>query len=132
MSLGSWKDEFYPVDADEVPESDALAHSLKKWRGMTDEHLVAHSVWANYTEGHLTDDGEDFDGDVFMILDETCALCFHFQHGGKIRCEKCPLRVASGHPCDFVEEPYSVWRSSGDPKPMIAALEAAAKLEAKK
>lgn len=39
MSLETWKEEFYPIPADEVPESQALAHSLRKWEGLRKENL---------------------------------------------------------------------------------------------
>lgn len=34
MSLAAWKAEHYPVDAANVPAEEAVAHSLRKWRGL--------------------------------------------------------------------------------------------------
>jgi hypothetical protein len=129
VSLGSWKDEFYSIEAYDTLEADALAHSLLKWSGMTDGKLDAHDVTADFRAGELCDDDE-----ILLIADETCALCFHFQYDGRSdRCVACPLfKALGGVPCDYTDKPYTIWRQSGDAKPMIAALEAAAKLEAKK
>lgn len=128
MSLGSWKGEFYSIEAYDTPEADALAHSLLKWSGMTDENLAAHGVSADFRSGELCDDDA-----ILWIANETCALCFRFQYSGSSRCTACPLfKALGGVPCDHTDMPYTVWRQTGDAKPMIAALEAAAKLEAKK
>lgn len=44
MSYQTWAEKFYPVAAELVPEEQALAHSLQKWKGLTEENLDAHGL----------------------------------------------------------------------------------------
>lgn len=124
MSLATWKAEFYPVEAKDCPADEAVAHSLRKWIGLRvanrDKHDVSHPEhqWSICSTGRQ----------VFDVNDASCALCRRFT------CETCPLALArDGFPCDSKTageslSPFVEWRDHDDPEPMIAALEAAARL----
>lgn len=120
MSLQTWKEEFYPVPADQCPKGEAVAHSLRKWRGLTDENCGKHDVEKLY--GRV---GE------LRIDSRSCALCEHYYKRPNQDCSECPLAlVRGGAPCDYtgdgeVMSPYLAFEDRGDPQPMIAALEAA-------
>lgn len=126
MSLATWKEEFYPIAAHKVAAEDALAHSLRKWRGLTPENLARHGV--SHDSGYLFDTDEHL-----WINDTTCALCYlhlaPFEHHD---CSaRCPLAILrDGQACDQPRElpdlsPYSTFTEHGDPAPMIALIEAA-------
>ena len=42
MDSAAWCEEFYSVDAKDVPKQEAVAHSLKKWIGLLPENLAKH------------------------------------------------------------------------------------------
>ena len=135
MSLATWKEEFYSQPAGDVGVTDAVAHSLKKWRGLAVEHLSRHDV-RRATFGSI--EGVD---ERFSINVETCALCQHYwedvdDYDGSHDCGGCPLAIARGGiPCDDEREdettsPYQTWVDSGNPKPMIVWLEKAQSADA--
>lgn len=127
MSLASWIEEFYPTEADQVPDSEAIAHSLRKWKGLRFANLAKHDgekdgVVISFSDGH------------FMIDLDSCALCQCFLNEGlhgNAACEDCPLAVVRrGTPCDDLMDgestsPFLHWIDCGDPKPMIKWLELA-------
>lgn len=113
MSLESWKEEFYPVPANEVSEADAVKHSRRKWIGLRPENLIHHKVWMH--DSKLT--GKD---GTLEINSESCALCHHYLDP---TCKECPLRKLLGRPCDIVGKPYEVFFRRYDPELMITALE---------
>ncbi len=116
MSLETWKEEFYPIPADEVPESQALTHSLRKWEGLRKENLEKHGVGA--TGGYV---------DEMSIDSSTCALCHH--HIDSVRCATCPLvKLTMGGNCD---SEYVWWNHAGDPEPMIELIKNAINREAR-
>lgn len=127
MSIATWKEEFYPVDASKCPQDEAVAHSLRKWKGLRPDALRAHGLAANYS---LRDAG----GATFPVDVDTCALC-----KAHTDCDTCPLyKVRGGRPCDMATEseeengqpsPFEAWQEKSNPEPMIAALEAAARLQ---
>lgn len=129
MSLETWKAEFYPQPADEVPADEAVAHSLQKWKGMRPENLERHGVDAEWS--YLA-----FEDQTLGIDASTCALCKHFARGS---CLKCPLAIVRGGvACDMRREdearpygcsPFHKWATIGDPEPMIKWLEKALPLE---
>lgn len=131
MSIQSWKAEFYPVDADKVKGGDEelVAHSLTKWRGLTEENLGKHElVRIGYRlAASFSDDT------VFRVSDITCALCMQYLREGDTdeeRCGECPLRVVRGGiSCDTGRgesvSPYHAFTEHGDTQPMIAWLERA-------
>jgi len=125
MSLKEWREEFYAEDAHEVAEEAAVAHSLRKWRGLREENLARHEVWQVPASSRL----EDSEGNIFYISASTCALCKRFScHENETESEQtCPIeRVNGGVTCsDRPNGPYKVWLETGDPEPMIAVLEKA-------
>lgn len=123
MSIETWKAEFYPVPADsDEAKADPIEHSLRKWRGLRADALERHGL----TRGSsvLTDSNKS----VFSISGDTCALCeVHYRlPNSSQNCLLCPLAIHLGRKCDHgLKSPYQVNFRSGDPEPMIAALEAA-------
>lgn len=115
MSLATWTAEFYPVPADQVPAEEAVAHSLRKWRGLTKENLERHGGEINLCDAK-------FGTERIAIDVSTCALCIHYYNDGS--CWKCPLKRLLGKKCFRRGEPYHKWGCTGDPLPMIRALEA--------
>lgn len=111
MSTTSWKEEFYPVPAKDVPVEKATAHSLQKWNGLRKENLGRHDLTAP----------------PIAVDSGTCALCLHHE------CSACPLALSrDGTPCaeydalrDPAYSPWEAWVGDGDPEPMIEALECA-------
>lgn len=126
MSIETWKAEFYPVEADKVPEELAVEHSLRKWRGMTAENLAKHCV--DVDTGFVYEPGR-FKG-AFEIDSESCALCqVHLREKSDKLCGRCPLLQHLGKRCDEDDDgrsPFRVFMYNDDPLPMIAALEAVA------
>ena len=118
MSLQSWKDEFYPVRAVDVPAEKALDHSIQKWEGLLPKNLHRHGVV--FKEGALVDDV----GKVRLAINSlSCALCMRYPG-----CSKCPLAVGRGGvPCDQAtpgeESPWLIFIEQGDPVPMLEELE---------
>jgi len=128
MSLQTWKQEFYPVPASEVPEADAIAHSLRKWIGLRKANLERH--------GMETNGASVFDIRYYHLpIDITsCALCAHYWDAG---CSQCPLDAIRGCKCygaainDEPLSPFSAFRDHFDPEPMIALLEEALRRQGK-
>ena len=136
MSLETWKEEFYPVPADDRrakrSHTAAVNHSLKKWRGLTKENLEKHGLTKE--SGHLIIPING--GGCITISGATCALCcMEYERTAypmsdlEKFCRRCPLFRALGRKCDgplLVSEepsPYSEFLSKDDPLPMIKALE---------
>ena len=147
MSLETWIDEFYPTDPEATAPEEAVAHSLRKWKGLRADALTRHGVTVK--DARLSDGGRDWLG----IDSSSCALCVHYLNDfwpddedhedpdeTRPRCDGCPLVAVLGRSCDDdivgkferADGPYFMFVGENDPEPMIAALEAAAKLEAKK
>lgn len=118
MSLKTWKEEFYPIDAEYVSEEDAVEHSLRKWIGLRKENLDKHRIstgWTGISDG---------DEDVY-IDSSTCALCQrYFDDEAVNECASCPLFDLLGKRCDNGDDsPFVIWGEYENPEPMIAALE---------
>lgn len=112
MSMKSWMEEFYPVEADEVSEADALEHSHRKWTGLLPENLKKHDVAPEeFYRSLALSDGEH----TFLIDSSTCALC----RVHKLKCLRCPLINCR---TEFV-----AWAETYDPVPMIDLIEQAYK-----
>lgn len=132
MSFQSWCAEFYPVPADQVPEEEALVHSLRKWIGLREENLSRHDLRRvgksikYLPDADIGDDGCDPDDVLLRIDDDSCALCVHHAQR-RDSCETCPLyKVLGDKPCDSFGGPYSQdFVDNDDVEPMIEALEAA-------
>lgn len=113
MSQAEWRRRFYPIDAIEAAQGsvlDCAEHSLQKWKGALPE---------NEPEGGIP---IDFDA-------SNCALCVKFRKRAheKPDCNSCPLNkytigCAKLSRITFFP-PWGVWTDSGNPIPMIAALE---------
>jgi len=139
MSLKTWKAEFYSVLAADVPESDAVQHSLTKWIGLRKENLEKHRVVLHQKllVGMGTVPFSEFT-DSFYVDSESCALCIHhLKYGasniGKTNgCSSCPLYQLRDTRCDrrksglssgtIGKSPYEEFTISGNPEPMIEAL----------
>lgn len=133
MSIESWKQEFYPVPAEKVPEADALAHSIRKWEGLQEEALRAHALQLDHGDLYRAD-APDLEGRPEMVVDGgSCALChlYSLQEEYEDRCKRCPLALSrGGTPCDQSApgEPASPWhqfRHANNPAPMLEALQKA-------
>lgn len=128
MSIASWKKQFYPITAKTAAKQgdlEAAEHSLRKWEGATDEHLVAHGL---EKVGLRLQGG----GSFFYFDGESCSLCRRFfDEKAEVEsgngCETCPLAQTLKRPCTLWQDdpsgaPYAVWTEDDDPQPMIAAL----------
>ncbi|MEE9366040.1 MAG: hypothetical protein V3W44_05060 [Dehalococcoidales bacterium] len=122
MSLETWKKEFYPTLASRCSKGRAVAHSLRKWRGMLNKNLKRHGL---KRENCVVIDGAQR---FYFIIDSgSCALCKHYIDVG--RCRECPLSEISGRDCGDARGPYERWMKTGNAKPMIKALEKALERE---
>lgn len=86
MSLTTWKKEFYPESADKAARrgvGEAIEHSLRKWRGATQENAERHGVSVCR---NLPGIRGKYSSLVFDL--STCALCSLFYDVG---CKGCPL-----------------------------------------
>lgn len=117
MSVTSWKKEFYNTAVSRVSKISAVAHSLKKWSGLTEKNLKKHGVGP----GEL------------RVNSDTCALCNHYLNNAMkgSNCRKCPLSIVRGGVrCDATrdeekESPYMTFILEHDPSLMIAWLRVA-------
>jgi hypothetical protein len=78
MSIDSWEKEFYPTPAWEVPEPEALAHSVRKWEGLLPINLNRHGVTFKRLQN------------LQFVGGDTCALCQHHLEDATA-CKTCPL-----------------------------------------
>lgn len=128
MSVVSWKQEFYPVDASQCKTwGEAVQHSILKWSGLRPEALENHEVRLK--------NGEVFsENDYFSFRESTCALCevaeMRCASRGKDNwCNECVLSESrGGFSCDVAKpgERISPWKAmvfENNPKPMIEALD---------
>jgi hypothetical protein len=126
MSLETWKREYYPVPAHEVPAGrPAVWHSLRKWGGMRPGNLAKHGC---YIDRH--DDVSDMGSISLVIGSESCALCEHYlvnKPYSSGTCKGCPLYKANHHRrCD--DGDGSPWRQRHRTvEPMISILKRALK-----
>ena len=145
MSIQSWLEEFYPVEAAKATATDlvALDHSIQKWKGFTKENLGGHGLF--------------FSGDAAIasayVNEEihagiiNCALCnrhhvsmplINRHETGHRTCGNCPLLIVSdittpnGEPFMLAcyerrsiteDGPYEEFFHNGNPQPMINLLE---------
>lgn len=151
MTIATWKEEFYPVEADRTLRKDALPHSIRKWEGLRPENLAKHNLFipkAGKT-GCIAEEGYDdtkspYTGDnpkhSLRMHSGNCALCHHYEylspyHSTLDKCHNCPLYKARGsRRCDSArsDERDSPWHSfsdHGDPLPMISWLEKSKKFD---
>lgn len=137
MSLETWKQEFYPVSAEEavVDAITAVDHSIKKWEGLRPNTLANHQICTSASNRRIGEFTSLHDIDShFIIAAETCALCVlnEYRCDGKYYgCDMCPIVEVTGRPCDgsFYDDddeedvsPWNIWLLTADPEPMIALL----------
>lgn len=141
MSLKTWMEEFYPIEADELAEGGAtetalIEHSLKKWLGLRPKSLAEHHVFLTDTQELVNEDQEDYEGRL-GIDSTTCALCARHLYAEKADfgtdCGSCHLYIVrGGTPCDRprTSEDYSPYREfcdNNNPDKMIYWLRRALK-----
>jgi hypothetical protein len=131
MSIESWEEEFYPIDASsETIEDDltAIKHSIRKMEGLRPESLEKHGMKWNRDEYGLYEivpkDMCDESMGAFVIDSDSCALCNLHED-----CHGCPLfQARSGVRCDRripeteTRSPWSLLVSSEYPEPMLEEL----------
>jgi regulator of replication initiation timing len=122
MSLKTWKAEFYNEEAEDATDTPLMAaqHSLKKWRGLTQENLENHGGEKEYHYLRI-----HFRDDSFSVDTESCALC-HLYYGEDKEeeeyCLFCPM-YKIGDCCEFPSSSYKDWYHEDDPTGMIISLE---------
>lgn len=129
MGLESWKEEFYPVSAEQAAanstELQIVKHSLDKWTGMRSVCLKRHEVSVD----HYGDIVDHINAAELVINGDSCALCW--RHSKPLlrreKCTSCPIVLATGNRCDDGNPPWDKWLENHNPEPMIAALEKALK-----
>ena len=119
MSIETWKAEFYPVPASEVPAEDALQHSLRKWIGLREENRSKHACFVPDCRV-IADGRKEFD-----INSSSCALCVsYYTPKDYYKCSSCPIVKLTGESCDSNKQsPWWAWTASEAPEPMIAVLQ---------
>lgn len=124
MSYATWEKQFYPVPADKTSKADALAHSIKKWRGLSAVNLKKHGV----SRGHMIPiiyGAADSDSGSLDIDSSSCALCRHFYRTRAPNpCAKCPGAIANDISCTAA---YLAFTNAGNPAPMLKWLRKALK-----
>lgn len=130
-TLNDWIKEFYPIEACYVKggNKELLEHSLKKWKGATEENTEAYNC--AYTDYDIIakcsiSNMANLDRLAFGFGYTTCALCLTHKHksqfdGDWYDCNKCII-VLSGNP-SCVTRGSAYDKSKNDPAPMIALLE---------
>lgn len=117
MSIESWKQEFYPVPAEEAATGNvaALKHSIVKWHGLRSENLEKHDVVpvGTYCIGTTEYDSEE------LASSDSCALCIL----ARDKCNRCVLTKVRS----TCGASWRNWILEQDPEPMIAQLEHALK-----
>jgi hypothetical protein len=126
MSLATWKKEFYPKAAGNVSQKSALAHSLRKWRGLTKVNLKKHGLVMDY---ECLSDGKP-ETPCIIIDDSSCALCqcFYYALAGE-PCATCPIMLMTRDSCHEVYD--DAIYGSKSPTKMIKLLEKTQKLQQK-
>lgn len=122
MSLKTWKQEFYPIPAQEAAEKGMIAcikHSLQKWIGLRPENRARHGV-KGVKRIYSTKFGY-YDG-CLDIDSGTCSLCQKYDKTS-LFCDSCPIYRATGKVChSWVGSPYGQYTFDGSPEPMINVL----------
>jgi len=124
MSLETWQEEHYPVPANSDTLKTAIQsikHSLQKWIGLRFDNLEKHGI--RLSGRHIHERGYLGNLDKSLRIDtSSCSLCVDYLVKGST-CYLCPLYKRLGVSCDTEGQPYVRFCESGDPEPMIKALE---------
>lgn len=128
MSLETWKAEFYPTEAKDCPAEQAIAHSLRKWEGLTVENVDKHAV---VFDGWWKVLGEPEEKPL-TIDSESCALCVNYITDEKrpyidaegdedaTTCGDCPLMAQNGgFQCDHANHRGVTIYNDGLKNPLI-------------
>lgn len=127
MSMKTWKEEFYPVKPRKsMTKLQAIQHSLTKWEGLSYKNRKNHEIDLTLY-GDLVENGYE---NRLGIDETTCALCVKYMANKEDLPEKtdvclsCPLYKTLGKCCGAGEpdDPYTIWRDTFNPLPMIKAL----------
>jgi hypothetical protein len=149
MSMQTWKQEFYASPASKVGATaylrddviSAVEHSLRKWEGLTEENLAKHEVELSIDYCGVLTPGDP--KSELGINGHSCALCCYVDtieddNGVYVDCNPCPYfktfkkaccmhtedqRYASLVGTDVNDYPFTVFEDTGNPLPMIQALE---------
>lgn len=122
MSVETWKQEFYPTEAEDNIDDDTMAlnHCIVKWKGLTEDNLKKHNLKKLWCD----DDIVGIDGKKFSVNQNTCALCQIYYTDW---CAGCPLIKMGFTMCGGDDpgrnDPYSDFYENNNPQPMIEALE---------
>jgi len=140
MSLTTWKQEFYSIEASDLVKSNSndlvaiVKHSLRKWKGLRSKNLRKHRLVYNPNIKSIQEEGTK---NTFTISMHSCSLCKYagIQAGVKVLetpywksiCGFCPLyKVRANVPCDRISytqtSPWGIFVLKGDPEPMIRDL----------
>ena len=129
MSLDTWCKEFYGEG--DVGKRGAVAHALRKWRGLTKANMKKHAIVRDGGWIQDVDFVHTSASSVFRIDDSSCALCRHYlkyDDDDDDDCTMCPLLEHLGRPCfkgkGKSKSPYFLFLDTGNAMPMIRALEA--------
>ena len=131
MSLETWKHQYLHLSVEQTKPGEAVAHSLKKWKGLRSANLEAHGM-VKTVDGDIEErSGRQRE---LCISASSCSLCHHFYNDHS--CKACPLALSrDGTSCveatsDESESPWDAWdKGKNNPEPMIAALKKAKKWE---
>lgn len=130
MSIKTWKKEFYPVSAQSVSKKNSIAHSLRKWQGLTKANIKKHDL---IRDGACLESSDGFN--YFSVDSDSCALCQKYidhNRADDISCFECPLYDLLGKSCDQGNKsPYVIWWDTGNALPMINALKKILKISKK-
>lgn len=127
MSLATWKKEFYPTPASRCSKKNAIAHSLRKWQGLTKRNLKKHGLYKISDSRFIRE--RFFASESMEICGESCSLCaaFYDPYGHSIACEPCPIYQQTGSKC-FSQ--YGDWVEYNEVRPMLTLLRKVARRSA--
>ncbi len=78
MSMETWKQEFYPVEANsDEAQARPVTHSLRKWIGLRQENLNRHGLYLDGIDVYEKEkDRDNLDEEPDLVVGATsCALC---------------------------------------------------------
>jgi len=123
--LGPWQEKHYPIPASEVSKEGAAAHSLLKFEGARPEVLERYGLQWYFDGGDPVIREISNRGARFAFGYNECALCRQYAAQGKVSCAECPLALMVHEKCLINDDgPYSIFYRTGNPEPMISALQA--------